>query len=152
LYTLADLTQITGAKRRSVQLWAEAGVIQAAPASERAGSGVHREFSRREAIVACIVAAFAFTGIPIGRLLQISKATRTYLKNKRAAASIERAIENSSRVFLALDAATRNFSLLENPTGDETRAVLDKMHMANFATDIIFLNGALRHLKLLKTE
>ena len=42
-YTLADLERVTGAKRRSLQLWADAEVIQADP-RRRAGTGTHGGF------------------------------------------------------------------------------------------------------------
>lgn len=78
-YTLANLSKITGAKRRSVQLWAEAGVIQAQPTTERAGTGTHRRFSRNEAIIACIIHAFAIQRRAIGELLTISRAVRSHI-------------------------------------------------------------------------
>jgi hypothetical protein len=76
-YSLGDLVEITGAKRRSIQLWADAGVIQAERATERAGTGVHRRFSRTEAIVACVIHPFAERQIAIGELLSISALIRS---------------------------------------------------------------------------
>ena len=75
-YTLADLARVTGAKRRSLQLWADAGVIKAKKGTNRAGTGTHRLFSRDEAIVACITHAFALHQMSIGELLTISHAFR----------------------------------------------------------------------------
>jgi hypothetical protein len=105
-YTLADLTRITGARRRSVQLWAEAGVIRAAPATERAGTGTHRRFSRDEAIIACIVSAFARRQMPIGQLLQISSLIRSGLDNPEdypeIRYEIEKAVYDQGKVFFIL--------------------------------------------------
>lgn len=67
-FTLADLTKMTGAKRRSVQLWAEAGVIEAMPETERAGTGTHRRFSHDEAIICLIISQFSKFQISIGKL------------------------------------------------------------------------------------
>lgn len=78
LYTLADLVRVTGAKRRSLQLWADAGVIRAKKGTNRAGTGTHRLFSRDEAIVACIIHAFALHQMSIGELLNISRAAPRY--------------------------------------------------------------------------
>lgn len=78
-YSLADLVKITGAKRRSVQLWAEAGVIRAYAATERRGTGTHRQFGRDEVIIACVVHAFACRQMTVGELLEISSATREFL-------------------------------------------------------------------------
>jgi len=87
-FTLADLVKVTGAKRRSLQLWADAGVIKAKKGTHRAGTGTHRLFPTEEAIVACIVHAFALHQIAIGELLNISArirdAVRPHGKRKEA--------------------------------------------------------------------
>jgi DNA-binding transcriptional MerR regulator len=75
-YTLSELAKITGAKPRSIQLWADAGIIKAAAATERAGSGTHRRFSRQEAVIACVLATFADQKIAIGGLSQIARWVR----------------------------------------------------------------------------
>ena len=75
-YTLSELAKITGAKPRSIQLWADAGIIKAAAATERAGSGTHRRFSRQEAVIACVLATFADQKIAIGGLSQIAHGLR----------------------------------------------------------------------------
>jgi hypothetical protein len=75
-YTLSDLARATGAKPRSIQLWADAGVIKADASTERSGSGTHRRFGRQEAIVACIVAPFAEQKVAIGGLIQIAQGIR----------------------------------------------------------------------------
>ena len=75
-YTLADLTRITGAKRRTVQLWAEGGVIRALPGTGHGGKGTHRKFSREETMIACIIHAFARQQMPIGMLLRVSEMLR----------------------------------------------------------------------------
>lgn len=97
-YTLADLTRITGAKRRSVQLWAEAGVIRAKRDTERRGTGTHRRFSRDEAIIACIVHAFAKQQMSIGTLLMISKVVRLWMGN--ASGQVESAIGSTRNWFM----------------------------------------------------
>ena len=79
-YTLAELTRLTDAKRRSVQLWAEAGVIRSIVGTDRRGSGTHRKFTRDEAIIACIVQAFAYRKIAIGFLWQVAQSLRALRK------------------------------------------------------------------------
>src|SRR5262245_28796105 len=96
-YTLADLTRITGAKRRSVQLWAEAGVIHAKRETERRGTGTHRRFSRTEAIIACIVHAFARQQMAIGALLTISKAVRLWVTGMPGKVHVEKAIADQKK-------------------------------------------------------
>lgn len=75
-YSLGDLVDVTGAKRRSLQLWADAGVIQPERGTKGAGTGTHRQFSRGEAIIACVIRPFAERQIAIGELGKISAALR----------------------------------------------------------------------------
>jgi hypothetical protein len=89
-YSLKDLVEITGAKRRSIQLWADAGIIRALPSTERAGTGVHRLFTREEAIVACVIHAFALRQISIGELQFIAGSIRIDIR--RGGKNVEGAI------------------------------------------------------------
>ena len=68
VHTLADVVRRTGAKRRSVQLWADAGVIKSLPDTFLMGSGVHRLFDERELEIAALVGALAELSISIGAL------------------------------------------------------------------------------------
>jgi hypothetical protein len=77
-YSLADLVEITGAKPRSLQIWAERGVIQPIKSTSGAGTGHHRLFSRAEAIIACIIHPFAMRQMAIGELLDLSGAIRQH--------------------------------------------------------------------------
>ena len=79
-YTLADLARVTGAKRRSLQLWADSKIIIAHGGTDRAGTGTHRRFSRREAIVACVIHAFALHQIAIGELFRIALVVRFFVQ------------------------------------------------------------------------
>ena len=76
MYTLSDLARISGAKRRSVQLWAEAGALKADPITNRMGPGVHRRFSRQEAQIAKLLFPLADIGLPIGKLLRVAESVR----------------------------------------------------------------------------
>jgi hypothetical protein len=95
---------MTGAKARSVQLWADGGVIRAEKSTNRAGSGTHRRFSRDEAIVACIIAPFAQQKIAIGGLLTLSGNVRRMIQsNKKILRNvdfIEKAIKGIGRHFV----------------------------------------------------
>jgi hypothetical protein len=77
-YSLADLVEITGAKPRSLQIWAERGVIQPIKSTSGAGTGHHRLFSRTEAIIACIIHPFSMRQMAIGELLDLSVAIRQH--------------------------------------------------------------------------
>jgi hypothetical protein len=109
-FTLADLTRVTGAKRRSVQLWAEAGVIRAEKSSERRGTGTHRRFSLREAIVACLVHPFAMRQISIGELKNVSIAVRRLLAEDSVASDIvEKVLTGERDAYLFLTTTGQGF-------------------------------------------
>jgi hypothetical protein len=103
-YTLADLERVTGAKRRSLQLWADAGVIEAEPSTDRAGTGTHRRFSREQAIVACIVRGFAERQMAIGELLAIAERLRENFRvDDRVKPVIESVIKGEGDWMLILE-------------------------------------------------
>jgi hypothetical protein len=135
-FTLADLERVTGAKRRSLQLWADAGVIKARKGTDRAGTGTHRLFSPEEAVVACIVHAFAQHQIAIGELLIIServgeavrpsggrkkapRATNDELTNdEKKKAIILAAIEGDTSWLLQYDSWTEDVRAFEDAGSD----------------------------------
>jgi hypothetical protein len=100
-YSLADLVEVTGAKRRSLQIWADRGVIHPIKSTANAGTGVHRLFSRKEAIIACIIHPFALRQIAIGELLSISKLMRMYLSD--TSEPIEKAIRGAGTTMLSVE-------------------------------------------------
>lgn len=75
--TLSAISKAVRAKPRSVQLWADAGVIQPIRSTDRGGSGTHRRFPVTELPVAWVVARLADCGVAIGSLLRASKFART---------------------------------------------------------------------------
>ncbi len=121
-YTLADLVKITGARRRTLQLWAEGRVLEALPTTERQGTGTHRRFDRNEAIVACLLHGFARKmQMPIGVLLRISELLRRMAHKKDLSETIERAIQGN-RVWLSLrgDGAPRFVVKFADGSTDES--------------------------------
>jgi hypothetical protein len=101
-YVLRDLVEITGAGRRTVQFWADHGVLVADKDTDHAGTGTHRRFSRDEAIIACIVQAFALRTIGIGELIGLAEAIRHSLTNSGIRKTINQAIsdENSTAALV----------------------------------------------------
>lgn len=150
MYTLQDLVRFTGAKRRSVQLWAEAGAIVAAPATERAGAGVHRSFSEDEVVVACVVAAFAQDNAPIGFLLRVGKDIRALMSTPRGKENVYKAVINVEKLFLIYDKG-------DNPTIFGPRHpdfcevlrtyFLYAMKDSNIKANIVYLNGCFARLR-----
>ena len=110
-YTLADLVKFTGAKRRTVQLWAEAGAIRADRETERAGTGTHRRFSRTEAIIACILHGFALKKLSIGMLINIGAALRDQLGTDENLEAVERVMLNDNPMYLIFTYIDPNKSL-----------------------------------------
>ncbi|RVD21015.1 hypothetical protein [Mesorhizobium sp. M4B.F.Ca.ET.017.02.2.1] len=97
-YSLSDLTKITGAKRRSVQFWAECGAILADKDTERAGTGTHRRFSRDEAMVSCVIAYFAQMHVELPQLTDLAAKFREMLPGIRH--FVEQAISDEMVVYL----------------------------------------------------
>ena len=100
LYTLAELERITGAKRRSLQLWTDAGVIVAESSTMHAGSGTHRRFSKDEAIIACAVHAFARQQMSIGGLKEVATAIRMAMGSQEHRALVDDAIAGKGQCYL----------------------------------------------------
>lgn len=66
--TLSDVAKVTGAKKRTIQLWADGGLIRAINATTRRGTGVHRRFAEGEVKVAALLTPLANLGLTIGQL------------------------------------------------------------------------------------
>jgi DNA-binding transcriptional MerR regulator len=54
-YTVADLIKATETNPRTIKFWVDHGLIRATKASEGGGHGVHRQFTRNELILACLL-------------------------------------------------------------------------------------------------
>jgi MerR-like DNA binding protein len=99
--TLSDLARATGAKPRTVQLWADAGVVVPEIGTDHEGPGRHREFSKNEAIVACIVAPFAADKMAISGLIPLARMVRDHLRDKGTKA-FDHAIKGVGKNFLVV--------------------------------------------------
>jgi hypothetical protein len=98
-YVLKDLVEITGAGRRTIQFWADHGVLVADKGTDHAGTGKQRRFSRNEAIIACLVHAFAKRQIGLGELIGISKVMRNQtLKDPEVREIINQAISDENSI------------------------------------------------------
>jgi hypothetical protein len=91
-YSLADVVRMSGGKRRSVQLWAEAGAIRAFSRTDKRGTGTHRRFSRDEVIIACCLNGLARRQVGVGELLRIGKGIRKFLNSGNSRRQVEHAI------------------------------------------------------------
>jgi DNA-binding transcriptional MerR regulator len=75
-YTLSDLVELTGAKRRSIQIWTDRRVLIPNSETESAGSGTHRRYKQQELEIAAILAPLSQMGVPIGHLGRVAKHLR----------------------------------------------------------------------------
>jgi len=91
-YSLADVVRMSGGKRRSVQLWAEAGAIRAFSRTDKRGTGTHRRFSREEVVIACCLNGLARRQVGIGELIRIGKGFRKFLNDENSRKDVERVI------------------------------------------------------------
>ena len=78
-YTIGDIVARTGAKERSVLMWADALAILPDGGTNRGGRGVHRQFKWRELEIAAVLAAVAPFRLPIGVMVQVGNIVRSGL-------------------------------------------------------------------------
>jgi hypothetical protein len=74
LYSLGELEQRTGATRRQLQTWTDAGAIESTP--KHGGTGNYRLFPVAELKIATILVPIAAAGLTIGVLTRISGVLR----------------------------------------------------------------------------
>lgn len=143
LYTLKGLVEASRGNRRTVQFWVEGGVVVAEPATNRAGSGVKRMFSRDEAIVVSILNAFSAMGASIGKLSAIAQTIRDQILKGEQRSIIEAAIVDRLKVYIVADEG-RNLVLLYNPDEADTAEIMTRMDDYNYLAQIVFINPLLK--------
>ena len=147
MYNLADLTRLSGAKRRTVQLWAEGGALIAEPLSDRQGSGVHRAFSRDEAIICMVLSRIAEWNLSIGRLRSIAQGLRVELKKTgQTRELIGATIYGHATARLAVH-ANGEVDLIEGRTEENLPRLLTLLGERNESVIIVFLDKALGVLR-----
>ncbi len=98
-WTLSKVVKVTGAKRRSVQLWADAGIIHAVEGTDRAGTGVHRRFDSNEVKLIGLLVPLAKWGVPIGWLRHFARSFRDAFKFDQEGATRSRMEWMLARAF-----------------------------------------------------
>jgi DNA-binding transcriptional MerR regulator len=148
MYTLADLTRMAGIKRRTVQLWAEGGVLIAESATERQGSGVHRAFSRDEAIICLILSRFAQWNMSIGRLEKLAIAIREhFLQNPESRAGVEQCIRGEETIRVTVESAGTIVMTGGIDNNDRLAAPLARLGTKNETMIGACIDGALAALR-----
>lgn len=158
-YSIAELVDVAGAPKRALIHWAETGVIKADPVTDRAGSGVHRRFSRDEAIVACIINVLSAQKSSIGYLLRTSASIRMTLDDKVFGTDnrswrfyYERAIKNDGKNLMLIILGGEGPKRIVLQTDDEgapqgyDRSIFYAIENAALAS-VVSLNVALRGLR-----
>ena len=149
MYTLSQVVKFTGSKRRSVQLWAEAGAIRADPSTEREGSGFYRRFSHDEVIIACVIAAFAGDNATIGTLIEVGNLMRVSMANQGYREKyVYGAIMDNIKCYLVV--AKNDMGFYSPDSADEAyfdNSYLSKMNDDLFMTNVVFLNGCFKQLR-----
>ena len=145
--TLAEVVKLTGAKRRSVQLWADAGIILAVEGTDRAGTGVHRRFDSDEVKLIALLVPLARWGVPIGWLRHFAKSFREAFRfgssgrkrlptEAKLARAFERAAVGEGHNYLVF--AHTQKTLMFDVITDEHKPVL--FNPARFAEEIAFFD------------
>jgi DNA-binding transcriptional MerR regulator len=144
LYTLTEMEQRTGAPRRALQFWTDRGVIYAAPGTD-AGRGVHRRYTRDEAIVGAIIHAFSLQRFTVAELARMARVIRDGLSHYRN--EIEATIAGKADALLAITGTptvqTLTVDVVKKGQGTGTIPLSHLWHPQGFA-NVIFLR---HHLK-----
>lgn len=134
MYSASDVSRLAGAPLRSVRYWALTRVLEAVPSSDRAGTGHHRQFSREEVIIACIVQYFSTKGLQVGQLTKISKTLREEIFTDDVSVGyLNSAIRDEFKVFMIVpDAGWITFfgRGITDKVDKETRIFSDKEKVA----------------------
>lgn len=146
MFSLSQMVEIAHSDRRTVQFWVESGALLPSAATNRAGRGVHREFDRDEAIIACVLSAVAHAKLPIGRLITVSKAFRgNFLVVPETREYIERAVNGPAHVFLKIrPGREEETELVCVPDANDERAIYGDLIRTNRRQDssalVFYLN------------
>src|SRR6266478_771270 len=106
-YGLSEVVELTGANRRSVQLWADARILEPVAETDAAGTGVHRRFTLLEVRICAMLVPLARLGATKAVLRHFSEILRRHLTYDREKShfrkTLERAARNEGRNYLLFD-------------------------------------------------
>jgi MerR HTH family regulatory protein len=149
VYSLADLARLTGAKRRTIQFWAEAGALEAASETERKGAGVHREFSKDELLIACVLnRLFRFNASSIGTLIEVASMVRASLIPKYFREIIYDAVYSNVKAFFIISEDKTVFFYRDCDDPTSLADGFAKMRESNAISNVICLNHCFTNLKI----
>jgi hypothetical protein len=147
----------TGLKRRTVQFWADKGVIQATGATQEGGHGVHRSFTRNELVIACLLHPLSLgwhrdQTRSLGELKELAKTLRHLLRVSVTRDDFDDAIAGEGRFYLILTwifgggivTAIENAKGKGNPSFPGVIGYLEK---ESGRTEVLYLNEWLQPLR-----
>lgn len=102
---MADLIKATKVSPRTIKFWVDQGLIRATKASEGGGHGVHRQFTRNELILACLLLPLSIgwrgdQTRALSELKELAKQVRFVIATEQEC--IERAIAGRRPYYLFL--------------------------------------------------
>ena len=96
------MAEISGLNPRTVQFWADKGVIRATPSTSEGGKGVHRTFTYDEFLITCLMNSFTGTQVrAVGELKEIAKTIRFALRGP-GRKDFEDAVSGKATCYLVL--------------------------------------------------
>ncbi|WP_146205969.1 MerR family transcriptional regulator [Azospirillum sp. TSH58] len=78
--TLAEASEGSGVKARTIQFWTLNGVVECTPETRHGGPGVRRKYAITEVAIAAIIGKFADTAVSVGGLRGIASSMRSSFK------------------------------------------------------------------------
>lgn len=76
-FTVSEIAKLVGEKPRTIQFWADVGVLRAEGGTNRTGKGVHRKFGRAELDYARVARMLAALNSPIGEIEKVIVSIRS---------------------------------------------------------------------------
>jgi hypothetical protein len=156
-YTVADLIEATRAPRRTVQFWADKRVIEATKATQEGGQGVHRLFTRKEAIIACLVrpVSLGWQGDQtrsLSELIKFAETIRRLLKRPVTSEEFDSAIAGNGEFYLILTWVFGGGieTAIENAAGSAKLffpGVMGRLKEQSGRSEVLYLNEWLRPLR-----
>jgi DNA-binding transcriptional MerR regulator len=149
-YTVADVIKATGLKRRTIQFWADNGVIQATRATQEGGHGVHRSFMRSEVIIACLIhpVSLGWRGdqtLSLGEIKEFASAIRHLLRKSVTREDFDNAIADRGTFYLILTwvfggGIETDIQMVDGKGQLSFRGVVGQLERQSGRSEVLYLN------------
>jgi DNA-binding transcriptional MerR regulator len=157
-YSVADVIKATGMKRRTIQFWADKGVIHATRPTQEGGSGVHRSFTRSEVIIACLIhpVSLGWRGDQtrsLGEIKEFASALRHLLRDPVIRREeFDNAIADRGKFYLILTwvfggGIETAIQMVDGKQKFWFPGVIDRLEEQSGRSEVLYLNEWLRPLR-----